>query len=1557
MINPNSLFSFEHNDRIKRFCRARHAWLISHVLLIVLLLSSHFLLMAQTVDKNFVDGQLLLSLKPEYYTRESGLAQVEALLSQTEIPLKKISQPFTRTTQQTYWGNFYLIETLEVEAIDVYLEQLMALEEVAKVDKVPLATTSQLTTPNDPNFVGGQQWYLNTVQAVNAWGLINPTANNTPVVIAVIDDAVDLSHPDLAANLWNSGDQPNGVDDDGNGFVDDFRGYDFADDDGNPTTPVWATGTVFSHGTHVAGIANGVTNNGVGISSLAYNARLMSLKCASDQTSNPNSFSLIAVVNGIIYATDNGADIINMSLGTSFDFPPLEAAVNYAHDNDVIVVAAAGNDNTNVASFPAAYTHAIAVAASDNMDQKASFSNFGSWVDITAPGVNIFSTVPNAGYGNKSGTSMACPLVVSALALMKRHRPDLPNAAIVDCLLNNTTNIDSQNPGFVGSLGSGRLHAHLAIQCLNGIIANIIASDISPCIGQIVTLTASQNTGSNISYTWNFGDNTPPLTTSTNTVTHIYNGVFAPATVTLTVSDGTNTATDQIGLVVAPCQLANPTQAHWYFYYFSAVDFTQGFPQADYSACQNGTFDNPGGGSGEPSAVMSDDQGNLLFYTDGIRVWNSNHQQINNTLLMGNESMSQGALIVPSPSYSNQYLIFHISPNAGLRYSVVNVNNGLATMGTINVPIQINGYQSYGGSLRTDERITAIPHCDGFWIITNATTTTGNDTRLLVLNLSDNNGTISITAQSNLFLVNQHVSQFQYGYMKASPNGERIAIANNSGSLPGIYLIDFDYTNGIASNLRQIESGSRWGLTFSPNSEIIYATSLGSGIIWQYDLNSNAQPNQITGGNIYTPLPFGFTGIQLGPDNKVYINNRGTARLSTIHFPDDLANPQFTFADVNLNPTPLNCNISIGTGAGLPNLIDAHPALLDEATLTYTASNCNTYHFEATACSASYLWNFGDPTSSSNSASTQNPTHVFSAPGIYTVTLTTSSGTRTATIVIANPIVTITGASTLCVEAGGIHSYYANAGAGQYTYSWTVSGGTIMTSPTAAMIDVEWTSAIGQLSVVVTDANTGCTGRQTLNMTSDCPTTCSNCTQTNDEVVNGNFEQGASGAGTFYSLLQTQSQQNCNIIGSYMIGAEAQDKCSSLVDNLFDHTVGTRDGHYMIIDDYTNPSAYYIWAQQSVSITLGETYYFSFWQRRNLSAARPGWYQDFVLMANGHPIDTISTQGSPDHEWIEYCAKWVADQTTTQAVIGIVRINNNGNNLPYGIDDISFGTCLDCEVSANFRTGLHNYTDPWRNFIDQSTTSGTILSWQWHFDDPASGVNNTSTLQNPSHQFTANGTYNVCLTVTAIQGGKVCTSTVCKEITINTPVPCKIKAAFTANFNFVNNCSVSLINQSIISGTNTITQWNWTVYNQNGVLLFQSSQPNPTFSRNFGSYVKICLEVTGNNGGCVAQVCKEWNNLVACSISGPRSLTGREAVSDMTVFPNPTHDEVEVVLSFDASPEQIVVRDVSGKKVTVSIKHKADKQLLIDLTGLPGGVYYLSVFDNNEWISQTIIKQ
>lgn len=1559
MINQNSPSRYEQHEWAKANSR-RSPLIGSKWLLMLLVFCCIFSAHAQTVDKNFVDGQLLFALKPAYYTSGSGLTTAEDVLSRTEIPLSKLSQPFAVSTKAGPLDYYFLADFDDADNIDSFLQQLTEQEEIAEAYKVPMVNTSQLATPDDPDYLSGQQWYLSTVDAVNAWSFVNAASGSTSnVVVAVIDDAVDLSHPDLSANLWNSGDAPGNGDDDGNGFVDDAHGYDFADNDGDPTTPASANANFFSHGTHVSGIANGVTNNTIGISSLAYNVQLMALKCASDQSPNPRSFSILSVINGIYYAVDNGADIINMSLGTDTDYPPLETAVNYAHNNDVMVVAAAGNDTTDAPAYPAAYANSIAVAASDASDIKATFSNYGSWVDITAPGVSIYSTLPNNSYGNKSGTSMACPLVVSALALMKTHRPGIPNNFLVNCLLNNADNIDPINTAYAGDLGSGRLNANLAIQCTNGVIANIEVDDQSPCIGQTVTFTATSNPGS-ISYTWDFGDNTIPVTTASNTITHTYNGVWAPATVTLTVSDGSVNAVDQTDLIVTTCQLDEPSQAHWYFGNQLAVDFSNGFPLPDQSACINGTMQ----GVKEVAASVSDDNGNLLFYTDGERVWDNTHALINNNLLIGNYSMSNGVIITPVPGSTEDYYIFHTDGNTpggsnrGLHYSSVNTTGGTVSITSVNTALNATGYnQTPLGAMETGERITVVPSCDGYWVITTAQTATGVD--LIIFSVTSTG-----IQFDNAFPIGQGlIRDYEFGFLKASPDGLSIALAIDSGQNMGIYMMDFDAANGTLSNIRQLTGNTGYGIAFSPDSKILYVTGwYNIAGIWQYDLT---QTNP-TGVDITSHLPTaqGFAGIQLGPDKKIYVkqNRFGHPYISTIHFPNSLSQPGFTFDDVDLNPNNQLCQSTFPSqnmSFGLPNMIDAKPTLVNQDTMVFTASNCYTYDFEGTACSNSYLWDFGDPASSSNSASTQNPSHTFSGPGTYTVSLTTSSQTISETITIADPIITILGPDSLCIDDGGVYNYYADAGTGQYTYSWSIVGGLITSNSTQSLIDVEWTSPLGQLSVEVTDTITGCSAVQTLQIFNDCPTTCSNCTQTNDEVVNGDFEQGTAGAGTFISQLQQLTQQTCNTVGTYFIGSEAQDKCATLVDDLWDHTEGTRDGHYLIVDDHSSLAAYYVWAQQNISIVKNETYHFSFWHMRNLTAARPGWYQEFVLVVNGHFVDTISTQGAPANQWVEYCADWVSDQTTSQATIGIARINNNGNNLPYGLDDITFGTCVDCSAKANFTTGLHTIDDPWRSFFDQSTSSGTIIAWEWDFGDPASGVNNISTLQNPWHRFTGNGTYTVCLTVTAMQGGKLCTSTVCKSITIyreHVPLPCKNKANFDVNFNFNNSCTVSLIDQSTVAG-GAITQWDWNVFDQNGTLLLNSNQQNVTFNRNFGSYVKICLEVTGNNGGCVSQYCKEYSNLAACSITDPGGPLEMSLNPEITLFPNPTQDLVQIVTSFDAEPAQVILMDLSGKRLDVNIIQESNRHFSIDLTGLPSGVYHLGVQGSKHQVYQSIIKE
>lgn len=260
--------------------------------------------------------------------------------------------------------------------------------------------------PNDPydntscyNTSGGtcvKQWGWGKIQAYNAWGV---TTGSTSVKVAVVDTGIDNAHPDLPAVVAQK---------------DFVNGDNNAEDDNG-------------HGTHVAGTIGARTNNSVGVAGMNWSVSLLAAKVLNASGSG----SYTAISNGITWAADNGAKVINLSLGGSLPSTTLQQAVDYAWSKGVVVVAAAGNSGRSSKSYPAAYTNAIAVAATDENDAKASFSNYGSnWVDVAAPGVRILSTLPdttvylNSQYGYYknydalNGTSMATPHVAGLAALV-----------------------------------------------------------------------------------------------------------------------------------------------------------------------------------------------------------------------------------------------------------------------------------------------------------------------------------------------------------------------------------------------------------------------------------------------------------------------------------------------------------------------------------------------------------------------------------------------------------------------------------------------------------------------------------------------------------------------------------------------------------------------------------------------------------------------------------------------------------------------------------------------------------------------------------------------------------------------------------------------------------------------------------------------------------------------------------------------------------------------------------------------------------------------------------
>ncbi len=237
-------------------------------------------------------------------------------------------------------------------------------------------------TPNDPYYPS--QWGLQKIQAPQVWEFCG---TGKGIRVAVIDTGVQDDHPDLRGKV--------------------VRGYNYVNGNWNPYD-------YNGHGTHVAGIIAANTNNGIGIAAVAPDAQIYAVKVLNDNGSG----TLANVAAGIRHAADNGSHVINLSLGASVGASTLEDAVNYAWNRGSVVVAAAGNAGSTAPHYPAYYSNVIAVAATDSADRKASFSTYGTWVDVAAPGVDIISTYVWSSYARLNGTSMAAPHVSGVAAIL-----------------------------------------------------------------------------------------------------------------------------------------------------------------------------------------------------------------------------------------------------------------------------------------------------------------------------------------------------------------------------------------------------------------------------------------------------------------------------------------------------------------------------------------------------------------------------------------------------------------------------------------------------------------------------------------------------------------------------------------------------------------------------------------------------------------------------------------------------------------------------------------------------------------------------------------------------------------------------------------------------------------------------------------------------------------------------------------------------------------------------------------------------------------------------------
>ncbi len=396
--------------------------------------------------------------------------------------------------QRDWWyanglNHWFRLELRDAQAEDA---QFWILKDANVLGSHIIYPHEALLLPND--YAIYDMWGLERMHCPEAWEI---QSGNAEIIVTTIDTGCKITHEDLAAGIRvNPGEDLNGngiwdesdnnlIDDDNNAYVDDLVGWDFVSH--TPDTARFAVGEeygpmdnlvfpdVHGHGSHVMGTAGGVTNNGRGVAAASWNVKAMPVRAGYAWIDGGGTLRGSGYTDdfaaAVQYAADNGARVISISFGGSSIDPAYQAALQYARDLNVVVFASAGNSNNTNLVYPAAYPQVISVAATDQSDVKASFSSFGSWVRVSAPGVAIWSLQPNnvyrpTDYVAWNGTSMASPNAAAVAALLLSYEPTLTDEQVENYIVSTADDLDVINPVYAGQLGSGRVNALAAISAL-----------------------------------------------------------------------------------------------------------------------------------------------------------------------------------------------------------------------------------------------------------------------------------------------------------------------------------------------------------------------------------------------------------------------------------------------------------------------------------------------------------------------------------------------------------------------------------------------------------------------------------------------------------------------------------------------------------------------------------------------------------------------------------------------------------------------------------------------------------------------------------------------------------------------------------------------------------------------------------------------------------------------------------------------------------------------------------------------------------------------------------
>lgn len=413
----------------------------------------HFFLAAQ--ETPYFNNRVVFKLKTGTLKNndpaETGYHGLTSIMQNKHI--KEIRQPFAFIKNvpknPTYdLSTIYELVTDGNIAVAKLIQQIIETGEVVYAE--PRYKSYILDLPDDPYVAS--QYYLTVIKAFESWQINQGDSN---IIIGIVDTGIDIDHEDLIDNIfYNLNDPINGIDDDNDGFTDNYRGWDMGCNDNNPqieTNP---------HGIRVSGIAAARTNNGKGIAGTGYRTKFLPVKISDASDILVNDYE------GAVYAAEMGSHIINCSWGSTFYSNLGKDVADYiCLEKNILLVAAAGNANNEDYYYPASYDHVFSIAATNNLDHKWSSSTYNSKVDFCAPGENIFSPGLDNTYAFRSGTSYASPIVAACAAIVKAARPQYSGIQLGEILRRTTDIIDTipANQPYSGKLGSGRVNLYRAI--------------------------------------------------------------------------------------------------------------------------------------------------------------------------------------------------------------------------------------------------------------------------------------------------------------------------------------------------------------------------------------------------------------------------------------------------------------------------------------------------------------------------------------------------------------------------------------------------------------------------------------------------------------------------------------------------------------------------------------------------------------------------------------------------------------------------------------------------------------------------------------------------------------------------------------------------------------------------------------------------------------------------------------------------------------------------------------------------------------------------------------